>query len=646
MNLQSYRIGNFKSFGSIPQEIPLKPITLIFGANSVGKSSVLHSLLWLHDSLALGDYNVRFPRLAQEQVDLGGFWQFAHQKQSSTRVIYGLSLPPEILPEATLKWLDLMDSVSVEYSVGRVPGDDSTDPSLVAFELSFDGRVFLRASRQTRETWGVNLLDITHPVAMRLAHLARCSKPDESGGYGVEMLDYQEQLEELSERIGIFLAKGSLRLRMENDHPVGLEFREMPNPLGGLTEAQERFLSDVERGGYSDLVSLVADTLPEQVSVVLRHVETARREQLSRLNYVPPLRKLPPRFFDPSVGYQDWEGILNDPELVERVNDWLGGKQLSTRYSLEIAEYVPVEEVYSELPKIFESRFLEVMTTQDVSDDLRQVLEELHSEWEETDKYQLLQSYPDLRDSLIEEILEDMEEGDFYHQPENWDNSTQKEKRNYAADELENSFESDYVPEHWLENLFSRHVENLPGASSFMEAHFDRSIIRRRMRETFGSANTDSKRELVLRQLDLDTVVSLQDVGVGISQVLPVLLKAYEQKEKLIAIEQPELHIHPALQAELGDLFIESALGENKNKFLLETHSEHLILRILRRIRETTRRKLTEGVLPVTSDDVAVLYVSPGEDGAVVKNLRINEHGRFQDDWPNGFFEERFNEEF
>jgi predicted ATPase len=127
---------------------------------------------------------------------------------------------------------------------------------------------------------------------------------------------------------------------------------------------------------------------------------------------------------------------------------------------------------------------------------------------------------------------------------------------------------------------------------------------------------------------------------------LPIILESFAQENKLIAIEQPELHLHPALQAELGDVFIESALGENKNTFLLETHSEHLILRILRRIRETTRNKLREGAIPVRSDDIAVLYVEPGEDGSVVRELRVNNQGRFIDDWPNGFFEERFSEEF
>ena len=56
----------------------------------------------------------------------------------------------------------------------------------------------------------------------------------------------------------------------------------------------------------------------------------------------------------------------------------------------------------------------------------------------------------------------------------------------------------------------------------------------------------------------------------GISQVLPVLVAAYGSDSRIHAIEQPELHFHPKLQADLADVFIESALGPQKNTFIFE----------------------------------------------------------------------------
>jgi predicted ATPase len=109
-------------------------------------------------------------------------------------------------------------------------------------------------------------------------------------------------------------------------------------------------------------------------------------------------------------------------------------------------------------------------------------------------------------------------------------------------------------------------------------------------------------------------------------------------------VEQPELHIHPQLQANLGDLFIE-AIKEGK-QFFLETHSENLLLRLLRRIRHTSEGR-SEDNNSLTPADLQVLYVLPaGHDsnrysGAAVMTLPISEDGDFLDEWPNGFFEER-----
>ena len=139
---------------------------------------------------------------------------------------------------------------------------------------------------------------------------------------------------------------------------------------------------------------------------------------------------------------------------------------------------------------------------------------------------------------------------------------------------------------------------------------------------------------------------SLRDVGFGISQVLPIVVQSGLSENKTLLIEQPEVHLHPAHQAELGDMFIRSALGEQKNTLLLETHSENLILRILRRIRETNDNELPEDLPPIRPEDVAILYVQPGEKGAQVIEIPVTEDGDFARPWPQGFFEESVKELF
>jgi predicted ATPase len=117
-------------------------------------------------------------------------------------------------------------------------------------------------------------------------------------------------------------------------------------------------------------------------------------------------------------------------------------------------------------------------------------------------------------------------------------------------------------------------------------------------------------------------------------------------KGETILIEQPELHLHPAQQAELGDLFINAALGEQKNTIIIETHSEHLLLRLMRRMRETVNENLPKGMPPVSPDDVAILYVQPTQAGSVVRVLELDAEGQLLDPWPGGFFEEGFRERF
>ncbi|MGH8679196.1 MAG: DUF3696 domain-containing protein, partial [Burkholderiales bacterium] len=174
----------------------------------------------------------------------------------------------------------------------------------------------------------------------------------------------------------------------------------------------------------------------------------------------------------------------------------------------------------------------------------------------------------------------------------------------------------------------------------------DSSAEARSILKTMRKSNVDRVNELVLVDQRTNTVVSHRDVGIGISQVLPVLVTVYASKNRIIAMEQPEIHLHPALQSELGDVFIEGALGERGNIFILETHSEHLILRLLRRIRETASGELPAGVLPLKPEDLAVIYVQAEKGGSRVVQIPVTAEGDFASSWPDGFFADRAKELF
>jgi hypothetical protein len=150
---------------------------------------------------------------------------------------------------------------------------------------------------------------------------------------------------------------------------------------------------------------------------------------------------------------------------------------------------------------------------------------------------------------------------------------------------------------------------------------------------------------VVLRKSATGRELNPRDVGTGASQLIPVVIAALLSKDQMVTIEQPELHIHPALQAKLADLFI-ARIQEGNNLFLLETHSEHLMLRLLRRIRETSEDELPADVHPLTPDQVGVIFMEPAEGAVRIYPLRIDKTGEFTDRWPRGFFEEREEELF
>jgi AAA ATPase domain/AAA domain, putative AbiEii toxin, Type IV TA system/Protein of unknown function (DUF3696) len=151
------------------------------------------------------------------------------------------------------------------------------------------------------------------------------------------------------------------------------------------------------------------------------------------------------------------------------------------------------------------------------------------------------------------------------------------------------------------------------------------------------------KRRLLIHDELKRIELELQDIGVGISQVLPVVVAALHHKSGLVAIEQPELHIHPALQVALGDLFIEQICEYPDLTFILETHSEHLMLRFLRRIRETGEQEAPEN-RSLTPAELSVNFLEQGEAGISLLPIRVDEDGEFMDKWPKGFFEEREDE--
>ena len=127
--------------------------------------------------------------------------------------------------------------------------------------------------------------------------------------------------------------------------------------------------------------------------------------------------------------------------------------------------------------------------------------------------------------------------------------------------------------------------------------------------------------------------VKITDVGFGISQVLPALVQAYYcPPHSTVWMEQPEIHLHPQVQAELADVFISATQAREGGRprdvqLIVESHSEHFLNRLQRRV--------AEGV--VRPEDVAVYFCRRAGAATELEPLRLNLYGEIEN-WPENFF--------
>ena len=580
MQLTRIEIENFKGIGS-RQSIELKPITLLFGPNSAGKSTILQALHYLREILERRNTDPD-QTIAGGLTDLGGFATFVNDHDLTLPIVLRVQLLLE--DEQGNERLPLNSGASVNeesfntlqvwYIAGEtakyginpfikhvgltveVRWSDLIESTYVAMlEIQMNGEtVAILKSPPQKGRAQLTGVDFAHPLLQEIIY-----SDDDIGPFeGEEILSSEEAEELLSDPLSSPLgreiwelsrelsADSSVPEDMDNDFRIAVK-----TPLGALPdldqsldldlveidsavrEADEYKIEQLRRKGLSLLLD----------EIILGPVRIVR-DYLNAMTYIGPLREIPDRGYHPRLspdesrwaqGLAAWDLLYTDKEgkLLNEVNVWLSGEQkLQTGYSL-------VKTQIREIP---------------VPGPMSQYFEH----------------------GLTEDDIGDMQEL-------------------YA-----------------LLNI---------------------------------------RTEIALRDVNKGIIVAPCDVGVGISQMIPVVVGCLRGMTGILIIEQPELHIHPAIQVRLGDLFIHTAQSEkdyvnSRKSLLIETHSEHIILRILRRIRETSENELPPGVAGLSSDDLSVIYVDKTEQGVQLRNLRVDEEGEFIDRWPKGFFDERTDELF
>ena len=142
-------------------------------------------------------------------------------------------------------------------------------------------------------------------------------------------------------------------------------------------------------------------------------------------------------------------------------------------------------------------------------------------------------------------------------------------------------------------------------------------------------SETAQEYEFLVKQYKGGPEVRLTDVGFGVSQVLPVLILCYSAPEgSILILEQPEAHLHPSAQSELGDVLVDVVKNRNV-QIILESHSAFMLHRLQRRIAEEEE--------PISEKDTALYFCQINDGTSEIERLKLDEYGNISN-WPQNFF--------
>ncbi len=554
--IQEIRLSNFKAFADTVT-IPIKPITLIFGPNSSGKSSFLHALLMLKQTIeeSVSDKQTLLPK--GSRVDLGNYREFIHNHEESRSFSVTFKVAPSI---------DLYDAIPAEQRLldtgdsGRLNGLEQSIKSLplgitIEFSSSISGEIHVTK---------IDLLGGDDPTPI-ITFVNE--QPENMESLGNEADKEIKNRREEQWRIYRKSPKNYLRFKKFENHDYWKKYFEAIKEDEWWANWKEEFES------FEIVDHLKKSAMSKSF---LQQIESLRPDQKDTISSIDAMTDVRERLFRDDF-------LILSKFLPVELNGY--DPQYLLNDNFDFAEHDNISVLIlavSFLVKRFLSNCVHIGPVRQKP---------------ERNKYFLVGT----NDPYV------------------------GVNGQYANDII------GAIPET---------VEKINEQLANFNIHYQIKPV------TFTSDLSNLK-VFTMRLIDESGIdLEMTDVGYGISQVLPIMLQCILSKGETIFVEQPELHLHPSQQAELGDLFINAALAEQKNTFIIETHSEHLILRLLRRIRETTEGTLPQGYTPITPDQISVLYVEPGKDGSKIISLGVTEDGDFINQWPHGFFTDREKELF
>ncbi len=583
-------IENFKGIRD-RVELELKPLTLLFGANSAGKTSIIHAFHLAREIFERRNLNPDFTVGGGEYVNLGGFQNFVHGHDLDRVLTLGITvrLSCDSLPTYTPSLPHYAERDAVKPSV--LIGDVET--AYVEIQLAFSEGGNLLFVKQ----YAVNVND--HPMARILKDSTTHRWVLDVNTANPALKHWNEcgiryspnEIQEMTELFGDEIEQqGDDKLefftRKAERHNAFLE--RVESVLGGVGPPVKTGLHDVlERVvRFNTTAHVGPGTTPWTFRIPLFETGDAMPTWGQELRL--DIGKNPLHFSE--------DGLLDTPERFEQYLYWIW----ETTSQLIVG---PGELVRDELASF---RYL---------GPLRETPPRNYTPLKSPDESRWPSGLAawDTLASGDGKLVEDA--ADWLGASERLAAGCRVKRKSFKELDLANPAVVQVLEGHGSDGLGKANLERIP-----------------------------TQTRLIIIPDGRDIELQPNDVGIGISQLVPVVVTALQDRPGLVVIEQPELHVHPRIQAELGDLFIEGVRDGTK-QLLIETHSEHLILRLLRRIRETGKG-ITHRGIRVTGNDVAVYYASREDGQTRSTKIDVDVNGEFIQPWPDDFFEIDFYERF
>jgi len=647
MTPKSYTIGNFKAIGPA-QTLELRPITLIFGKNSAGKSSIIQSLLLCRHAMEKGNFDFTSTKRWGQTIDLGGFRHYVHRHEADRDVEIGFTfgrseleksntplesaverltagiLDDGVIPPWSFSFFNFVSEISVSFSVGLPNPElgikDHRTPTVKAVRLALDEEPILSFALDRNGQLSVSEVKLEGLTAtLAIARLAQ------------HYIAYQQK-NEGEDR--------SLKILAEELGNVPIESSGFQEYVANAVEAYDFLLA---QGRDNDaLLDVVAET--ESFARILWNVAAKLPDEIRT-----PGRALILGGHGLALGIPPRHRLPATRLVVQPSKDG------STETGTEMGSAVQVEALDDLLPFFLE----DPETTGPLSalaKAFRFELELLVESVFETLRHWLLGTeYIGPYRSIPGRYFQIAETDDSNEIDQGYRSLTEIANKPDLLRSITNLFQDTLDCPYRLEVRTvapSLDVRKLEEALQ-RELELCKKDPKRDARAEVGkvlASHADGKESKGVYLVDSrnETDVDFCDVGFGIGQVLPLIAEVASERVGIVCIEQPEVHLHPQMQSNLADIFLQRKAGaaSSSSLYILETHSEHLILRLLRRIRETTRGRLPDELQPVDASKISVAWVEAGTDGSRFTSLAVNSQGRFVDDWPAGFFEERLEEMF